>query len=330
MQLVLGIVFSIVMHLKNDFVAEILYSIILLYGTSISIFIIYFLINFFGINKVPRKIILLSIIPLIVQALALVENIFNNTYFKIENGTLIYGSLYNLHAIILIFNLFICLVISFLKRKNVSKYEYRAILFTAVLLSIPLTANLFVRNVIMFWNMIASIIIVFYIIMQEKLVEYDTLTQATSMQYFNTFTLRKLINTNKKYIIALLDVDNLTAINNTFGYEEGDLVLKKIVETIIKVKREEDRVVRLVGDKFVIIFDTDDLTKVSKVIKNLEEEIGNYNKESYKKYNIEFTLFYENYDSTTKLFSDIIRKLTSYIYDIKKAKLIEYEKMYKK
>lgn len=306
-----------------------MHTIILLNGNIISILIIYFVLNFFGVSKFSKRIFILSFIPFIFQTWSLVENMFTNSSFNIVNGEIIYGKIYFLHNLMLIISLISCLSIATIKRKNVPKYEYKVILLIGFLLSIPLVINIFAKNLIIFWDMNTYIIIAFYSIMQEKIVEYDATTGAISMQYFSAFTLREMIEKRKKYTVALLDVDNLTEINNTFGVEEGDVILKKIVEEIIKVKREKDKVVRMVGDKFLIIFDTDDLKVVSKIIKKFEEKINDYNIKSYKKYNIEFSLYYEVFNYNDSLFEDCVRKLTTYIYNIKKQKLIEYENKYK-
>lgn len=53
----------------------------------------------------------------------------------------------------------------------------------------------------------------------------------------------------------MLDIDNFKYVNDNFGHEAGDEVLRKIVETVYANCRSSDRLIRWGGDEFVGIFD---------------------------------------------------------------------------
>ncbi len=53
--------------------------------------------------------------------------------------------------------------------------------------------------------------------------------------------------------ILMADVDYFKSVNDTYGHEVGDEVLKKVVKTITKHFRSEDYVCRIGGDEFVVI-----------------------------------------------------------------------------
>ncbi|RYZ81792.1 MAG: GGDEF domain-containing protein, partial [Moraxellaceae bacterium] len=57
--------------------------------------------------------------------------------------------------------------------------------------------------------------------------------------------------------VALLfvDLDGFKAINDTFGHEMGDAVLKIIAQKLLAEKRASDTVARLGGDEFIILLD---------------------------------------------------------------------------
>ena len=64
-------------------------------------------------------------------------------------------------------------------------------------------------------------------------------------------------NVHKKLTVALLDIDNFKAINDTYGHLYGDEVIKKIASTIKSNLRQTDIVSRFGGDEFFkILFDT--------------------------------------------------------------------------
>lgn len=59
----------------------------------------------------------------------------------------------------------------------------------------------------------------------------------------------------KSYLtICYLDVDGLKLVNDQFGHQEGDQLLKKVVQIIKKNIRKSDTFCRMGGDEFLIIF----------------------------------------------------------------------------
>ncbi|MDX7805113.1 GGDEF domain-containing protein, partial [Aeromonas caviae] len=51
--------------------------------------------------------------------------------------------------------------------------------------------------------------------------------------------------------LVFIDLDHFKPINDTFGHETGDLLLKLVAERMGECVREEDLVARLGGDEFV-------------------------------------------------------------------------------
>ena len=54
--------------------------------------------------------------------------------------------------------------------------------------------------------------------------------------------------------VLVLDIDNFKSINDTFGHNTGDLVIKKVSQIIKNSTRAVDFVCRIGGDEFVAIF----------------------------------------------------------------------------
>ena len=53
--------------------------------------------------------------------------------------------------------------------------------------------------------------------------------------------------------IAIIDIDNFKACNDTYGHKAGDEVLKTVVNVISQNIREDDAVIRFGGDEFLIV-----------------------------------------------------------------------------
>lgn len=76
--------------------------------------------------------------------------------------------------------------------------------------------------------------------------------------------------------LMFLDLDKFKEINDTFGHEVGDELLKQVAAHLNAAVRESDMVARLGGDEFVILLegfpDTADVVKVAKKIINAHIE----------------------------------------------------------
>ncbi|GAB4539443.1 MAG: hypothetical protein Tsb0019_40000 [Roseibium sp.] len=56
------------------------------------------------------------------------------------------------------------------------------------------------------------------------------------------------------HALLYVDLDRFKEINDTYGHETGDLVLRHTGDALARLAAEEDTVVRLGGDEFVIVF----------------------------------------------------------------------------
>lgn len=61
---------------------------------------------------------------------------------------------------------------------------------------------------------------------------------------------------NKKHLAILyLDLDGFKGVNDQFGHDEGDRLLKQVALRIAKAIRETDRAARLGGDEFAVLLE---------------------------------------------------------------------------
>lgn len=60
--------------------------------------------------------------------------------------------------------------------------------------------------------------------------------------------------TNQKFALLFLDLDHFKDVNDTYGHDVGDKLLKGVVKRISSNIRTEDIFARLGGDEFVIVF----------------------------------------------------------------------------
>jgi diguanylate cyclase (GGDEF)-like protein/PAS domain S-box-containing protein len=87
---------------------------------------------------------------------------------------------------------------------------------------------------------------------------HDTLTGLANRALFND-RLRRAVASCRRYgrtvALAFVDLDRFKMVNDSFGHDAGDTVLKEVAARLLGVVREIDTVARLSGDEFVILFE---------------------------------------------------------------------------
>ena len=90
----------------------------------------------------------------------------------------------------------------------------------------------------------------------EKLSTFDGLTGVGNRRYAD-ITLQKKLAELKRYGstfgVLFADIDNLKSVNDTYGHEAGDEILKLVAQTILAHIRPFDFIFRWGGDEFLLI-----------------------------------------------------------------------------
>lgn len=63
----------------------------------------------------------------------------------------------------------------------------------------------------------------------------------------------RAIRYKKSLSVIFIDLDDFKNVNDTYGHDQGDDLLKYVAEQLIKMSREIDVVARFAGDEFVVI-----------------------------------------------------------------------------
>ncbi len=91
----------------------------------------------------------------------------------------------------------------------------------------------------------------------EQIAHHDVLTQLPNrLSLFDRLELAIIHAKNHQRLLAVcyLDLDGFKPINDNFGHDAGDQVLKIVAKRLLDVVRNNDTVARLGGDEFVILF----------------------------------------------------------------------------
>ena len=92
----------------------------------------------------------------------------------------------------------------------------------------------------------------------SRLVNCDTLTGLPNrywLMHFLPRALERASQSQKKFALLFIDLDDFKQINNTFGHAAGDQLLILAAQRFQLLVRPQDHVVRLAGDEFTILLE---------------------------------------------------------------------------
>ncbi len=123
----------------------------------------------------------------------------------------------------------------------------------------------------------------------EQLSKLDPLTQLSNRRDATNkleYEQNKLERNNSKLSIMLCDVDCFKQVNDIYGHEIGDFVLKELARLFKQQLRKQDVVSRWGGEEFLFILpDTDveqSMVLANKILAKLREHTIKYNEHEFK------------------------------------------------
>lgn len=108
----------------------------------------------------------------------------------------------------------------------------------------------------------------------ENKAYYDKLTNIYSRERFDYF-LDKKLNQKREFSLIMFDIDHFKLVNDKYGHDAGDSVLKELTKLVSEHIREDDVFARWGGEEFMVIVNTD-ISKAEKFANKLRAVIDNY------------------------------------------------------
>jgi len=114
-------------------------------------------------------------------------------------------------------------------------------------------------------------------LLEEKLSRiayYDDLTGLQNRSFF-VKEVKQLIEVKSQFTLVHINIDNFSQINDTLNYASGDHFLQYVASMLSEFIKAPDKVARLSGDEFAILFyDMSDKDVIENRLKSLDEYIG--------------------------------------------------------
>ena len=110
----------------------------------------------------------------------------------------------------------------------------------------------------------------------RKIANNDVLTKAYNRRFIENKIqekIEKYKNTEKSFSIIMLDNDNFKLVNDNYGHNVGDEVLKTVATTIINEIDQSEFVARWGGDEFIILLPKRNISSAVKLAKIIKEKL---------------------------------------------------------
>jgi len=141
----------------------------------------------------------------------------------------------------------------------------------------------------------------------------DDLTGLYNRRFFE-FVLDKYRFDNEEKGIIFIDLDNFKPINDKFGHDMGDRVLKEVANTLTSSIRASDYAFRIGGDEFVILANASE--DALKVISNrIAKKISEINLNGLK---VDCSIGYAHYKSDSSNFDEVVKIADKRMYENKR------------
>jgi diguanylate cyclase (GGDEF)-like protein len=115
----------------------------------------------------------------------------------------------------------------------------------------------------------------------------DSLTGLYNLEFLVGFLQQQLLFSFRQRLpvgMAIVDVDNFSKINETYGYEVGDSVLTNVANRILNLTRSSDLIARYGGDQFAVVLPNTDISGARVLAEKIrsEMEIVNFGQDDGK------------------------------------------------
>ena len=150
-----------------------------------------------------------------------------------------------------------------------------------------------------------------------KLSNIDFLTKINNrrcMQKILNKELKRAKRYDKSLSVILFDVDNFKSINDTYGHNAGDKVLKSISRIVSKMIRESDHFGRWGGEEFILILPETSLENAALLAEEIRHDLENFNFEEPSQVTCSFGISEYTGEAET---SELVSKSDHALYEAK-------------
>ena len=151
----------------------------------------------------------------------------------------------------------------------------------------------------------------------------DELTGLSNRRYFESCFEKEFLRAkryNNKLTLVMFDIDFFKNVNDTYGHQCGDYVLKQISKAALQTFRQTDMIFRFGGEEFVVILTETDLEQAKIPLERFRKTVETLNIE-YKDSVITITVSAGacQFDSSFNTKDEFLAKTDGALYNAKNS-----------
>jgi len=245
----------------------------------------------------------------------IISQFFGLLYYIDSENIYHRGPLFFVQTSIAIVIILLAAFLIIINRKKIENRYFFSLVFFAVPPFLCLIVQYYIYGISLVLNGIVLSLLFIFIRIQNTSIYTDYLTQINNRKRLDMFLEERIkgINKSNSFSAIMIDLNNFKIINDTYGHDIGDNVLKITAEILKSCINKEDFLARYGGDEFCIILNYSDKDKLNNTVKKITDSINDYNQSNKKPYKISLSMGYEIYNKnsgmTAEAFEKIIDKL---------------------
>ena len=175
-----------------------------------------------------------------------------------------------------------------------------------------------------FFNAIGKNELVDKIIKSEKLQYIDSLTKAYNRRYFDekVYLTDFSENSRSEITFIVIDMKKFKNINDEYGHDTGDEVLRNTAKVFISSVRNNDSVIRMGGDEFLIVLQDCNEQSALDVVQRIKESMKQiiYDSEKNLHAKADFGIAYtDSFVNNDAFIANLIKKADKMMYESKRV-----------
>ena len=154
---------------------------------------------------------------------------------------------------------------------------------------------------------------------EKYLAQNDGLTEIANRRFFLEILeaeYKRSLRYKRIFTVAYFDLDNFKQINDRFGHQTGDELLKLVAQTSQKQTRQFDTIARLGGDEFVLLLAETNYENAKLVLDRLQQHLM----EAIEAYSppVSFSIGAITFLALPNSVDEILETVDSLMYEVKK------------
>lgn len=259
-------------------------------------------------------------IPLSINFLIVLTNPLHGLFFSLTDANVYQRQpLFLVGAIITYLHMIFAYVHVYRSRKRILSDERRLFVLFSVIPILGGIVQIALYPILTMWASTAFSLILMYIFLSERMIQKDGLTQAWTRGSTESYLKRRvLIQPDKPIGVIFFDVDNLKAINDTYGHFEGDQAILSLVGIVRETFEGKAVLSRMGGDEFAVLLEVEDFAELKRGVDAFRANIKKL--QPAKPYRTDASVGWGLYGLPDQTFDGFMRQIDKMMYHEKAIK----------